>query len=277
MNSQEKLTLIEKSNCDISIARQAELLDMSRASIYYQPRIDPEDVVIMHAIDKIFTDCPFYGHRRIRKELKDKNIHIGRKRTRSLMKHMGLAAIYPKKKPNTSKGNEAHKKYPYLLKDLKIMFPNHVWGTDITYIRLKGGFVYLTVIIDWYSRYIISWRLSVTMETSFCIESLNAALVINLPGIHNSDQGVQFTDRSYVGILEEKQIQISMDGRGRCMDNIFTERFWRTLKYENIYLNDYADYAEAKVGIAKYISFYNQKRKHQSLDYKTPEQIYLTK
>jgi putative transposase len=269
--------LIEKDNCDISIARQTELLGMSRSSVYYQPRIDPEDVLIMNAIDEIFTECPFYGHRRIRKDLEDKGIWIGRKRTRSLMKIMGLVAIYPKKKPNTSKGNEAHKKYPYLLKDLEIMFPNHVWGTDITYIRLKSGFVYLTVIIDWYSRYIISWRLSMTMETGFCIEALNAALAINLPGIHNSDQGVQFTDRSYVGILEEKQIQISMDGRGRCMDNIFTERFWRTLKYENIYLNDYADYAEAKLGIEKYINFYNQKRKHQSLDYKTPEQIYLTK
>ena len=269
--------MIEKENCDISIARQTELLDMSRSSVYYQPRIDPEDVLIMNAIDEIFTECPFYGHRRIRKELEDKNIWIGRKRTRSLMKTMGLVAIYPKKKPNTSKGNEAHKKYPYLLQALKIMFPNHVWGTDITYIRLKSGFVYLTVIIDWYSRYIISWRLSMTMETGFCISALNAALEINLPSIHNSDQGVQFTDRSYVGILEEKQIQISMDGRGRCMDNIFTERFWRTLKYENTYLNDYADYAEAKLGIGKYINFYNQKRKHQSLDYKTPEQIYLTK
>lgn len=250
---------------------------MSRSSVYYQPRIDPEDILIMNAIDKIFTECPFYGHRRIRKELEDKNIWIGRKRTRSLMKTMGLVAIYPKKNPNTSKGNEAHKKYAYLLKNLKILFPNHVWGTDITYIRLKCGFVYLTVIIDWFSRYIISWRLSVTMETGFCIEALNAALAINLPDIHNSDQGVQFTDRDYVGILEEKQIQVSMDGRGRCMDNIFTERFWRTLKYENIYLNDYADYAEAKQGIEKYINFYNQKRKHQALDYKTPEQIYLTK
>lgn len=277
MNSQEKLILIEKDNTEISIARQAELLDISRSSIYYQPRIDPEDMLIMNEIDKIFTDCPFYGHRRIRRELRDKNIWIGRKRTRSLMKTMGLEAVYPKKKPNTSKGNEAHKKYPYLLKGLEITFSNQVWGTDITYIRLKGGFIYLTVIIDWFSRYIISWRLSVTMETGFCIEALNCALAINLPHIHNSDQGVQFTDRGYVAILEEKQIQISMDGRGRCMDNIFTERFWRTLKYENIYLNDYADYAEALIGIGKYIEFYNQRRKHQSLDYKMPEQVYFSK
>jgi putative transposase len=277
LSSQEKLILIERDNSDISIARQAELLDISRSSIYYQPKTNSEDVLIMNAIDEIFTECPFYGHRRIRKELADKNIKIGKKRTRSLMKKMGLQAIYPKKKPNTSASNDAHKKFPYLLKDLEIAFPNHVWGTDITYIRLKCGFVYLTVIIDWFSRYIISWRLSVTMETSFCIESLNAALEINLPNIHNSDQGVQFTDRSYVGILEEKQIMISMDGRGRCMDNIFTERFWRTLKYENIYLNNYEDYAQAHEGIEKYIDFYNRRRKHQSLDYKTPEQIYLTK
>jgi len=269
--------LIEKDNSQISIARQAQLLDISRSSVYYQPRIDPEDVLIMNAIDEIFTECPFYGHRRIRKELKDMDILIGKKRTISLMKVMGLEAIYPKRKPNTSKGNDAHKKYPYLLKGLEIAFSNHVWGTDITYIRLKCGFVYLTVIIDWFSRYIVSWRLSMTMETSFCIESLNAALAINLPNIHNSDQGVQFTDKSYVGILEEKQILISMDGRGRCMDNIFTERFWRSLKYENIYLNDYANYAEAHQGIEKYIVFYNQRRKHQSLDYQTPEQIYLAK
>lgn len=277
LSSQEKLILIEKDNSQISIARQAQLLDISRSSVYYQPRIDPEDVLIMNAIDEIFTECPFYGHRRIRKELKDMDILIGKKRTISLMKVMGLEAIYPKRKPNTSKGNDAHKKYPYLLKGLEIAFSNHVWGTDITYIRLKCGFVYLTVIIDWFSRYIVSWRLSMTMETSFCIESLNAALAINLPNIHNSDQGVQFTDKSYVGILEEKQILISMDGRGRCMDNIFTERFWRSLKYENIYLNDYANYAEAHQGIEKYIVFYNQRRKHQSLDYQTPEQIYLAK
>lgn len=277
MSSQEKLILIEKDNADISLTRQAQLLDISRSSIYYQPRFDSEDIRIMRAMDKIFTESPFYGHRRIRRDLEDVGIWIGRKRTRSLMKTMGIQAIYPKKKPNTSPSNDAHKKFPYLLKGLKIAFPNHVWGTDITYIRLKGGFIYLTVIIDWFSRYIIAWRLSVTMETGFCIEALNAALAINLPGIHNSDQGVQFTDRSYVGILEEKQVQISMDGRGRCMDNIFTERFWRSLKYENIYLNDYGDYAEAHAGIGKYIEFYNQRRKHQSLDYKTPEQVYLAK
>ena len=277
MNSHERLTLIEKDNEDISIARQTQLLGISRSSAYYQPRIDPEDLRIMKVIDVIFTESPFYGHRKIRHELKDKNIFIGKKRTISLMKAMGLVAIYPKQKPNTSKGNEAHKKYPYLLKGLEISHVNHVWGTDITYIRLKGGFIYLTVIIDWFSRYIISWRLSLTMETGFCAEALNEALSINLPDIHNSDQGVQFTDKSYTGILEARGIQISMDGRGRCMDNIFTERFWRTLKYENIYLNDYANYEEAYEGIAKYIEFYNQRRKHQSLDYRTPEQIYLNK
>ena len=277
LNSQEKLILIERDNSDLSIARQAQLLDISRSSVYYQPKVNPEDLLIMKAIDEIFTESPFYGHRRIRKDLVDKGIVIGRKRTISLMKIMGLEAIYPKKKPNTSPSNKEHKKFPYLLKGLEIAFPNHVWGTDITYIRLKCGFVYLAVIIDWFSRYIVSWKLSITMETSFCIDALNCALAINLPSIHNSDQGVQFTDKSYVGILEEKQILISMDGRGRCMDNIFTERFWRTLKYENIYLNDYADYAEAQQGIGKYIEFYNQRRKHQSLDYQTPEQIYLTK
>lgn len=269
--------MIEKDNAEISLARQAKLLDISRSNIYYQPRIDPADIAIMHTIDEIFTECPFYGHRRIKRELKDKGIIIGRKRTRSLMKKMGLQAIYPKKKPNTSQGDVAHKKYPYLLKGLEITHSNHVWGTDITYIRLKGGFIYLTVIIDWFSRYIIAWKLSMTMETSFCIDALNCALAVNLPRIHNSDQGVQFTDRGYVGIMEEKQIAISMDGRGRCMDNIFTERFWRSLKYENIYLNDYADFNEANTGIGKYIEFYNKRRKHQSLGEETPEKIYLAK
>jgi putative transposase len=277
LSSPEKLALIEKDNPDISIARQSELLGISHSSVYYQPKTNPEDSLIMEAIDEIFTECPFYGHRRIRKELKDKGFEIGRKRTRSLMKKMGLEAVYPKKKPNTSRGNSAHKKYPYLLKDLEIVRPNHVWGTDITYIRLKCGFVYLTVIIDWFSRYIISWKLSITMETGFCIDALNSALTVNSPEIHNSDQGVQFTDKDYVGKLEEKQISISMDGRGRCMDNIFTERFWRTIKYENIYLNDYADYAQAREGIGKYIEFYNQRRKHQSLNYETPEKVYLAK
>lgn len=229
----------------------------------------------MNEIDEIFTECPFYGHRRIKRELEDKGIEIGKKRTRSLMKKMGLEAIYPKKNPNTSKGNENHKKFPYLLKDIEIKKPNHVWGTDITYIRMKDGFIYLSAIIDWFSRYVVSWELSETLEADFCIKALNKALKVNIPKIHNSDQGVQYTDKKYIKVLEEKDISISMDGRGRCMDNIFTERLWRSLKYENIYLNDYGSFEEAHCGIEKYFNFYNQKRKHQSLNYVTPERIYF--
>lgn len=270
--------MIEKDNPDISIARQTELLDISRSSFYYQPVIDPEEIQTMNAIDEIYTKCPFYGSRKIMRDLKsDYQISACRERVQRLMRIMGLEAIYPKKKPNTSPSNIQHKKYPYLLKELAIIRPNQVWGTDITYIKLKNGFIYLTAIIDWYSRYILSWKLSPTLENDFCVQALDEALEINIPGIHNSDQGVHYTAQNYVTVLEEKEIQISMDGRGRCMDNIFTERFWRTVKYENIFLQDYADINEAKTGLAEYFLFYNEKRKHQSLNYMTPSQIYFSK
>ncbi len=191
------------------------------------------------------------------------------------MREMGLQAIYPVKRLNLSQGNKQHKKYPHLLKNLEIVRVNQVWSTDITYVRLKNGFAYLTVIFDWYSRYVISWKLSATLENDFCIQALKEALEIATPEIHNSDQGVQFTAENYVAVLQEKNIQISMDGRGRCMDNIFTERLWRTVKYENIYLHDYQDIEEARIGLTEYFQFYNHRRIHQSLGYLTPAQIYL--
>lgn len=269
--------MIEKDNPDISLTRQAELLGMSRSSVYYQSIIDPEDLRIMNAIDEIYTKLPFYGHRKIRRELKSEyQIEIGRKRTQSLMKRMGLEAIYPKKKRNLSRGDKFHKKFPYLLKELEIIRPNQVWGTDITYVKLKNGFIYLTAIIDWYSRYILSWQLSPTLENEFCVQALEKALEIAVPEIHNSDQGVHYTAENYVSVLERKEIQISMDGRGRCLDNIFTERFWRTVKYENIFLHDYADIDEARQGLAEYLQFYNNSRIHQALEYMTPAQIYFS-
>lgn len=279
MNYREKLSLINKTHPnDISILRQTELLDISRSSVYYQPEINPEDVMIMNAIDEIFTDCPFYGHRRIREDLKDYDIAIGKKRTISLMKVMGLTAIYPKKKWHLSDPDKDTRKFPYLLSGLPIVRPNHVWGTDITYIKLLKGFAYLVAIIDWYSRYVINWQLSETLEIEFCLNNLRQALKVAMPDIHNSDQGSHFTSNRYIGILAEKPtIRISMDGRGRCMDNIFTERFWRSLKYENVYLNQYRDTNEAKQGIGEYMTFYNERRKHQSLDYRTPAQIYFAK
>jgi putative transposase len=272
------LALVNKEHAGISLLRQSNLLDISRSSIYYQPPANPEDILIMNAIDEIFTKYPFYGHRRIKPELREEyEIDIGKKRIISLMKEMGLNAIYPRKKLNLSDPDKQHKKFPYLLSGLQIIRPNQVWGTDITYIKLKKHFAYLTAIIDWYSRYVIAWKLSSTLENIFCIQALKAALEINTADIHNSDQGVQYTSLDYVNVLEENKIRISMDGRGRCMDNIFTERLWRTVKYENVYLNEYADIGETDQGLTEYFKFYNEKRRHQSLDYKTPAQIYFKK
>lgn len=279
MSYREKLTLVNKELNGISISRQADLLSISRSSIYYEPALDPEDVRIMNAIDEIFTKYPFYGHRRIRKDLQsDYEIPIGKKRTISLMKEMGLAAIYPKKKWHLSDPGKDTRKFPYLLSGLPIINVNQVWGTDITYVKLSKGFAYLVAIIDWFSRYVVSWELSETLEIEFCLNNLKRALAIATPEIHNSDQGSHFTSRQYINILNSrKKIKISMDGRGRCMDNIFTERLWRTVKYENIYLHEYGNIGEANQGLSEYFKFYNEKRKHQSLNYRTPAQIYFAK
>ena len=227
----------------------------------------------MNEIDKIFTAHPFYGKRRIRMILKQMGYEVGVKYIRTLMRKMCLQAIYPKK--NISLPNQAHRTYPYLLRDVKILKPNHVWSTDITYIRLHTGFVYLTAVIDWYSRYVIAWRLSITMEKDFCIEALTEALSKGLPQIFNSDQGAQFTAVEFTEKLQEKNIQISMDGKGRCLDNIFVERLWRSVKYEEVYLKNYATPLEAFKGLKDYFYFYNHARPHQSLKYKTPAQIYF--
>lgn len=276
MSCREKSALIEKGNSSINLSRQAELLDMSRSSLYYEPVINQREIEIKHSIDKIYTACPFYGSRKIKEELEKKyQIRICRDYARRLMNDMGLSVIYPKRKPSLSQGSKFHQKYPYLLRDLKIEKPNQVWGTDITYIRLRSGFAYLTAILDWFSRYVISWQLSPTLESKFCIRALEEALEISVPEIHNSDQGKQFTAESYTAVLKGKEIRISMDGRGRCMDNIFTERLWRTVKYENVYIRGYSDYNEAREGLNEYLQFYNHERIHQSLGYKTPAEIYF--
>lgn len=264
-------------NSDISINRQTELLDVSKSSIYYNSTPSKKTVKTMNAIDEIYTEFPYFGHRRIRKMLDTEHgVIIGKKKTRSLMKRMGLEAIYPRKHPNTSKSNSFHKKFPYLLKNLIANKPNHIWGTDITYIRMEHGFIYLSAIIDWYSRYVIAWNLSETLESAFCIKTLNEALEINTPEIHNSDQGVQYTSKKYIAILEKTgSVKISMDGRGRCFDNIFTERLWRSVKQENIYLNNYNNTEEVQIGLTKYFTDYNERRPHQSLNYQTPAKIYL--
>ena len=227
--------------------RQAELLDISRSGLYYQPRENPRDVALMNLIDEIYTEFPFYGSRRIRKELKIYHqIYICREKTQRLMRLMGLEAIYPKKK--TSFSNKENKVYPYLLRGLIINHTNQVWSTDITYVKLEHGWAYLIAIMDWYSRYVIDWQLSENLEIEFCLETLSRALNKNRPEIFNSDQDARFTSPQFTNILEEKEIKISMDSRGRYLDNIFNERLWRTVKYENIYLKHYQNIGEARDG-----------------------------
>jgi putative transposase len=264
---------------NISLSRQADLLGISRSSFYYESIVNPEDIRIMNAIDEIFAKYPFYGYRRIRKDLQsDYKIQINKKRTVGLMKNMGLEAIFPKKKWHLSTPDKNAKKFSYLLSGLPIIRPNQVWSADIAYIKLSKGFVYLVVIMDWFSRYVVNWELSETLEIKFYLNNLKRALTIGTSEIHNSDQGSHFTSPQYIDILNNKEkIKISMDGRGRCMDNIFTERLWRTIKYENIYLNEYQDINEANQGLTEYFKFYNEKRKHQSLNYQTPAQIYFIK
>lgn len=229
----------------------------------------------MNHIDKIFTNYPFYGSRRIKYELgKTYKMSVARNHVQRLLRLMGIEAVYPRAKPNTSQGNQQHKKYPYLLKDLPIIRPNQVWGTDITYVKLETGWAYLIAFIDWYSRYVVSWELSPTLEIDFCLSARDQALRIATPEISNTDQGSHFTSEQFIAPLLEKNVQISMDGRGRCMDNIFTERLWRTVKYENIFLKSYRNFAEAEPGLAEYFQFYNHKRPHQSLDYRTPAELF---
>ena len=276
MSHKEKSVLITPKHPKLSLSRQTELLGISRSGIYYEPREYPEDKRIMDMIDAIYTDYPFYGSRRMKNELFDRHhIAICREHVQRLMRAMGIKAIYPKKSPHTSISDASHQKYPYLLKDTAASFPNHIWGTDITYVKMEEGWAYLVALLDWYSRYVLSWELSLSMETGFCMAALNRALRLASPKIHNSDQGSQFTDRDYIAILEGKEIAISMDGKGRCMDNIFTERLWRTVKRENVYLKSYRNITEARNGLTEYFSFYNTKRRHQSLAYRTPAETYF--
>lgn len=269
--------MIEKEHPNISISRQADLSGVSRSSVYYEPaQASEKDKQIMDLIDIIFTESPFYGSRRIMAELKyTYKIDIGRDHTRTLMGIMGIEAIYPKKKQNTSNSDQNRQAYPYLLKGLEIIRPNQVWSIDITYIRLADGFCYLVAIIDWHSRYVISWKLSNTLEIGFCLDALDEALEKSIPEIFNSDQGCHFTSPIFTGRLLDKNVLISMDGRGRCLDNIFVERLWRAVKYENIFINSYNSVSEVRSGLNDYFCFYNNKRRHQSLDYRVPAEIYF--
>lgn len=258
----------------MGVKRQCELLELGRSTYYYESRgEDDYNQLLMNKIDEIYTRCPFYGYPRITAELRRKGYEVNHKRIYRLMVLMGIQAVYPRK--NLSQSNKEHKKYPYLLKGLEIKRPNQVWGTDITYIRMKRGFMYLVAIMDWYSRYVVSWVLSNSMTVEFCLESLEKAYKIGVPEINNTDQGSQFTAKEYVEKVESVEAKVSMDGRGRAFDNIFTERLWRSVKYEEVYLKDYDDGGDARASMGNYLTFYNNERLHSSLGNVPPAEIYF--
>ena len=266
---------MEPSHEQITIQRQCELLGLTRSAWYYQPKPeDLEDLRLLNLMDEQYLRTPFFGVLRMKEWLeREHKLIVNPKRVRQLLRKMGLMAVYPK--PNLSKPAPGHKIYPYLLRGLNINRPNQVWSTDITYIRLAGGFVYLVAIMDWYSRYVLAWSVSTTLDGAFCLAARDEALQLyGKPDIFNSDQGCQFTSVEFTGRLKAEGIQISMDGRGRALDNIFVERLWRSVKYEDIYLHDYATVAAVVAGLKVYFEFYNTKRQHQSLDYRTPEEVY---
>jgi putative transposase len=255
------------------VTLQADLLSVSRASLYYQP-LPPttEELAIKRRIDEIYTAWPFYGSRKITQVLRQERV-INRKAVQRHMREMGLAAICPG--PNLSKRSTQHRIFPYLLRHLMLTGPNHVWGTDITYIRLQTGWLYLVAVLDWYARYVLSWELEQSLEMPFVLQAMECAFAQAKPQICNSDQGSHFTSPQYVDLLQAQAVQISMDGKGRALDNIFVERLWRSVKYEEVYLHEYATPREARQGLARYFDFYNHARPHQALSYQTPAQVYF--
>lgn len=258
----------------LSIRRQCTLLGLHRSGLAYTPATESEEnLTLMRWLDEQYTRCPYYGSRRMTALLKREGQEVNRKRIQRLMRKMGLEALYPK--PNLSRAHAQHVKYPYLLRGVEIVEPNHVWSTDITYIRMSKGWMYLVAVIDWYSRYVLSWKLSNTLENVFCVQALEQALQYSVPRVFNTDQGSQFTSMDFIEVLKGRGIAISMDGKGRALDNVFVERLWRTVKYEDIYLKDYETVNQLRSGLAEYFSFYNTVRLHQSLDYRTPQEVYL--
>lgn len=273
MPIERRCGLIERQHSRLSVVDQCELLGLSRSGLYYRPvGPDPYDLELMRLLDEQYTRAPYYGVLRMTAWLREQGHEINPKRVRRLLREMGLWAIYPK--PRLSVAGAGHRIYPYLLRGVAVNRPNQVWSTDITYIRMRRGFVYLVAILDWYSRYVLAWKVSLTLEVEFCLEVLEEALEEDCPEVFNSDQGVQFTSQAFTGRLEAAGIRISMDGRGRCMDNIFVERLWRSVKYEEVYLKDYETVPEAVQGLGSYFIFYNRERLHQSLGYRTPERVY---
>ena len=258
----------------LSLSRQSQILELSRSSLYYEAvPVSDRDLELMRLIDEIHLKYPFMGSRSIRDQLQDKGHEVGRQHVSTLMKKMGIAAMY--RKPRTSNPHPAHKVYPYLLRGLEITRANYVWAADITYLPMARGFCYLVAIMDWASRKVLSWRLSNTLDASFCVEALQEAITrYGTPEIFNTDQGSQFTSDDFVGVLQDHGIGISMDGKGRWMDNVFIERLWWSVKYQDVYLKAYESIAEARKGLTKYFDFYNRSRRHQSLDRRTPDDVY---
>ena len=274
MSLSERLALVEPSDPVLSIVAQCRLLKLARSTLYYQPTpVSAEDLAVMRRIDEVYLASPFYGSRRMTAVLRREGWLVNRKRVQRLMRVMALEAIY--QKPNTSRGHPDHKVYPYLLRGLIIDRPNQVWCADITYIPMAKGFVYLVAVMDWFSRRVLAWRVSITMDADFCVEALRDAMErYGQPEIFNTDQGVQFTSGSFLDELESCGIRVSMDGRGRFLDNIFIERLWRSLKYEEVFIKAYGSVAEARRGIGGWLAFYNDEPPHQALDYRTPRAVF---
>jgi len=265
---------IQPTHQHLSVRRQCALLGLAAASYYYQAAPESaENLLYQRWLDEEYTRHPFYGVRKMTVWLRLQGYAVGPKRVRRLLRAMGLMAVYPK--PRLSLNPLAHQRFPYLLKGLAIVRPNQVWSTDITYIRLREGFVYLAAVIDWYSRYVLAWELSISLEADFCVAVLERALASQRPEIFNTDQGVQFTSTQFQAPLLAAQVRLSMDGRGRAFDNIFVERLWRTVKYEEVYIKDYQDVPSARQGLNQYFPFYNEQRIHQALDYRTPQSVHF--
>ncbi len=270
----ERRRWLEPGHSHLSLVRQCELLGVCRSSAYYRPVGESEEnLALMRLLDEQYTRAPFYGVRRMTAWLRTQGWEVNHKRVARLMRLMGLQAIYPKRKRRVLA--PGHRIYPYLLRDVPIERVNQVWSTDITYVRMRGGWVYLVAVIDWFSRYVLSWEVSVTQEVDFCLSALDWALRRGRPEIFNTDQGSQFTSGDFTGRLLEAEVRISMDGRGRALDNVFVERLWRTVKYEEVYLKEYETVPDAIGHLGAYFEFYNRERLHQSLQYRTPEQVWL--
>ncbi len=266
--------MVEYGHPELPLTVQAALLGLSRSSLYYQPVPPaPQEVALKHRIDELYTAHPYYGSRRIVAVLRGEGQVVNRKAVQRHMQEMGIAGVAPG--PHTSRRHPAHPVYPYLLRHLTAAHPNHVWGIDITYVRLQGSWLYLVAVLDWSTRYVVAWELDQTLELGFVLEAVDRALDVGCPMIWNSDQGSHFTSPQYLGRLESRGIQISMDGKGRALDNIFTERLWRTVKYEEVYLQSYTTPREARQSLTCYFQFYNQERPHQALGYRTPAALYF--